>query len=57
MASGDMADGEGHGQDRKTEGQRHADEADANRGKSRRQHRAAAPAEDQPKSAKSNSAI
>ncbi len=48
VAARDVPDGVGHRQHGQAEGQRDAEEADAQLGKRRRQHRAAAPAEDQP---------
>ena len=48
MAAGDMADGEGHGQHRQAEGQRDADETDAQFGIGRGQHGRAASAQHQP---------
>ena len=48
MAARDMADRVGHGQHGQAEGQRHADEADAELGKGRGQHGRAAAAENQP---------
>ena len=51
VAAGDMADGEGHGQHGQAEGQRHAEQADADFGEGGGQHGAAATAEHQPERA------
>ena len=48
MAARDMADGEGHGQHRQAEGQRHADKADTQGRKGGGQHGRAAAAQHQP---------
>lgn len=45
VAAGDVSDGEGHGEDGETEGQRHAGESYAERGESCGQDRRAASAE------------
>ena len=51
MAAGNAADRIGHGQDRQAEGEGTPSKADAEFGKGRRQHRAAATAEDEPECA------
>ena len=56
VAAGDVADGVGHGQHGEAEGERDADEADAEvrgppRQEARREHGAAAAAEDEPERA------
>ena len=51
MAAGDVADGIGHGQYRKAEGQRDTEQADTDIRKGRREHGAAAAAEDEPEGA------
>src|SRR6185312_1966191 len=48
MAAGDMADGEGHGQHRQAEGQRHADKTDTQGRKGGGQHGRTASAQYQP---------
>jgi hypothetical protein len=51
VAAGDVADGIDHPQHRKVEGERDAEQADANIRKGRREHGAAAAAEDKPEGA------
>ena len=51
MTTGDVADGIGHRQDRQSEGQGYAQQANAEGGERRGKHRAAATAEDQPEGA------
>jgi hypothetical protein len=48
MATGDMANGEGHGQKCKAEGQRDSDKPDAELGERRRNDCAAAASKDKP---------
>lgn len=48
MAARDVADGEGHGQDREAEGQRHPDKADAQCGEGGSQRRRSAAPQNQP---------
>src|SRR3546814_1905940 len=51
MAAGNMTDRIDHGHHRQAKGQRNAEEADPQIGKARRDHRAAAAAENQPEGA------